>query len=176
MITIKQFMEIVNYRITEGSDYGWNCYGSKAYCLDSYSGDIDGHTVGIVFDTWTQVVYEAVAYDYKNGRAYRMINPDFKTAHAAEYKDRDIIDMAWEQDDGTVVRYNDLEVDEDFIQKATAIVNNEEYDDRIQVPVEFTDEELLTYMKMAHERDITFNQFVEQALKEAIRHHDLSKP
>ena len=34
--------------------------------------------------------------------------------------------------------------------------------------MEFSDEELLTYMKLAHERDITFNQLVEQALREAI--------
>lgn len=36
------------------------------------------------------------------------------------------------------------------------------------VVVEFTDEELLKYMMMAHERDITFNQFVEQALTHMI--------
>jgi hypothetical protein len=39
------------------------------------------------------------------------------------------------------------------------------------VVVEFTDEELLTYMMMAHEMDITFNQFVELALREAIEQH-----
>lgn len=31
------------------------------------------------------------------------------------------------------------------------------------VTVDFTDEELLKYMMMAHEMDITFNQFVERA-------------
>jgi len=49
-----------------------------------------------------------------------------------------------------------------------AIVNNEDYDTRVSVPVDFTDEELLTYMKMAHDRDITFNQLVEDALRAAI--------
>jgi len=38
-------------------------------------------------------------------------------------------------------------------------------DDRVEMEVDFTDEELLTYMKLAHEMDITFNQFVEQALR-----------
>jgi len=41
-------------------------------------------------------------------------------------------------------------------------------DDRVDIEVNFTDEELLTYMKMAHEQDITFNQFVEQAIKRFI--------
>jgi len=40
-----------------------------------------------------------------------------------------------------------------------------EKDDRVDIEVDFTDEELLTYMKLAHEQDITFNQFVEQALR-----------
>lgn len=43
-----------------------------------------------------------------------------------------------------------------------------EKDNRIEVEVDFTDEELLTYMKMAHEQDITFNQFVEQAIQRLI--------
>jgi hypothetical protein len=34
--------------------------------------------------------------------------------------------------------------------------------------MDFSDEELLVYMKMAHERDMTFNEFVEQALRSAI--------
>jgi len=38
-------------------------------------------------------------------------------------------------------------------------------DGRAEIAVDFTDEELLTYMKMAHEQDITFNQFVENALR-----------
>ena len=39
-------------------------------------------------------------------------------------------------------------------------------DHRAEIQVDFTDEELLTYMKLAHERDITFNQFVEQVLQQ----------
>jgi len=38
-------------------------------------------------------------------------------------------------------------------------------DGRAEIAVDFTDEKLLTYMKMAHEQDITFNQFVENALR-----------
>lgn len=39
-------------------------------------------------------------------------------------------------------------------------------DGRAEIQVDFTDEELLTYMKLAHEKDITFNQFVEQVLQQ----------
>lgn len=161
-------MEIVNYRITEGSDYQWQCFGHNAYRLDSWNGEQDGHTVSVLFDTQTQEVYQVEAFDYANERAYRMTNPDYKADFDAECEDREIIDCAWERDDGTTVEYVDIDVVEDFVEKARAIVAGEVYDTRVKVPVEFTDDELLTYMKMAHERDMTFNQFVEMALEAAI--------
>lgn len=170
MITLKDFMEAVDYKVTEGSDYCWNCYGPNAYRLDSWNQDQEGHTVGIIFDTRTHVVYEANAYDYKREHAYRLINPDFKDAHSAESSDRGVLEnQAWDD-----VDYVDLETDEDFLAKARAIVTDEEYDTRVSVPVDFTDEELLTYMKLAHERDITFNQLVEEALRSAIEEHKRS--
>jgi len=157
-------MEVCDYKITEGSEYCWECFGPNAYRLDSWNQDQEGHTVSIVFDTMTHVVYEATAYDYKRNHAYRLINPDYKFAHDDEASGRGVdINQAWDD-----VNYIDLDVDDDFIQKALAIVADEDYDTRVSVPVEFTDEELLTYMKIAHDRDITFNQLVEEALQAAI--------
>lgn len=161
MITLKQFMEIVDYRITEGSDYTWSCYGDRAYSLDSWNGDHNGHSLTIIFDTGTQEVYEVQAHDYVHNRAYRMVNPNFAPQMMIESSDRNVDDReAWEG-----VNYVDLETEEDFLEKAQAIVNEEDYDTRVQIPVNFTDDELLNYMKMAHERDMTFNEFVEEALR-----------
>lgn len=161
MITLKQFMEIVDYRITEGSDYTWSCYGDRAYSLDSWNGAHEGHSLTIIFDTGTQEVYEVQAHDYLHNRAYRMVNPNFAPQMMIESSDRNVDDReAWEG-----VNYVDLDVEEDFLEKAQAIVNEEDYDTRVQIPVNFTDDELLTYMKMAHERDMTFNEFVEEALR-----------
>lgn len=169
MITLKEFMEICDYKITEGSEYCWQCFGPSAYRLDSWNQDHEGHSVSIIFDTQTQEVYEVSAYDYRNNRAYRLINPDYKDAHDDEASNRNVdFNQAWDD-----VNYVDLDVDDDFIQKALAIVNEEDYDTRVSVPVDFTDEELLTYMKIAHERDITFNQLVEDALRAAIEEHKM---
>ena len=164
MITMKEWMELVGYRITEGSTYMWQCYGSDAYCLDSWNGDQDGHSLSIIFDTKDQTVYEVQAHDYVHNRAYRMINEDFCKKNKKEAKRRDVNkDQAWDD-----VEYVDLEVDDDFIQKCLAISAGEDYDTRVSVPVDFSDEELLQYMKLAHERDITFNEFVEEALRHAL--------
>ena len=164
MITLKDFMKTVDYRITEGSDYCWQCYGHNAHMLDSWNGDQAGHSLTVIFDTKTQTVYEAQAHDYVRQRAYRLVNPDFKAAHDREANQRDVnLNQAWDD-----VDYIDLETVEDFLEKAQAIVANEDYDTRVQVPVDFSDEELLTYMKMAHERDMTFNEFIETALRQVI--------
>ena len=158
---MKEWMELVSYRITEGSDYMWQCYGSNAYALDSWNGEQDGHSFTVIFDTRNQTVYEVQAHDYVHNRAYRMINEDFRKKNKKEAKRRDIDkNEAWEN-----VDYVDLDVVDDFIQKCLAIRSGEDYDTRVQVPVDFTDEELLQYMKMAHERDMTFNEFVEEALR-----------
>ena len=164
MITLKEWMEIVDYRITEGSDYCWHCYGNDVHMLDSWNGEQDGHSFTVIFDTKTQVVYEVQAHDYVHNRAYRMINPDFQKKNKKEAKRRDIDkNNAWDD-----VDYVDLEVDDDFIQKCLAIKAGEDYDTRVSVPMDFSDEELFQYMKLAHEQDITFNQLVERALREAI--------
>lgn len=171
MITMKEWMELVGYRITEGSAYTWQCYGSDAYALDSWNGDHDGHSFTVIFDTKDQTVYEVQAHDYVHNRAYRMINEDFRKKNKKEAKRRDVNkDEAWED-----VDYVDLEVDDDFIQKCLAIREGEDYDTRVMVPIDFSDEDLLQYMKLAHEHDMTFNAFVEEALRHAIAEVDAGR-
>lgn len=167
MINLKDWFEAVNYRITEGAKYTWNCYGPDAYVLDSWNGEQDGHSFSVVFDTVTQEVYEVQAHDYERNRAYRFFNNDSEVQYLDECKLHDIDgNEAW---DG--VNYTTLEVVEDWLDKAHAIASGIDYDTRVQVPIDFSDEELLRYMKMAHDMDLTFNQFVEQAIRMAIENH-----
>jgi hypothetical protein len=166
MITMKEWMELVDYKITEGGDYGWGCYGPNSYSLSSWNGvhGIGGYSFDIVFSTKSQKVYEVSVCDYTNNRAYRMIAENKQEKHRKEAEMRDVnLNEAWDD-----VDYVDLDVVDDFIQKALAIRAGEVYDTRVQVEVDFSDEDLLQYMKIAHERDITFNQLVEDALRQAI--------
>ena len=39
-------------------------------------------------------------------------------------------------------------------------------DNRVEIPLDFSDEELLVLFKQAHEADMTFNAFVEKALRD----------
>ena len=162
MINMKEFMELVDYKITEGGDYGWSCFGPNSYQLSSWNGvhGTGGHSFNIVFSTKTQKVYSVEVCDYTNDRAYRMINPDYVKKHNKEAKSRDVLgDQAWDD-----VDYVDLEVDDDFIQNCLAIKAGEEYSTDVSIPLNLTDDELLVFMKAAHEANMTFNQYVNQAL------------
>ena len=162
MITMKEWMELVEYRITEGSDYGWQCYGDNVYMMDSWNGEQDGHSFSIIFDTKDQTVYEVQAHDYVHNRAYRMINPDFQKKNRKEAKRRDVSkDEAWDD-----VDYVDLEVDDDFIQKCLAIRAGEDYENTVSVPIDLPDDLLLEAAMNAHRQNITLNEYINNALRE----------
>ena len=77
-------MELVDYRITEGSEYCWTSFGPNAYSLSSWNGDHNGWSLTITFDTEYQTVYMIEACDYLHNRAYRLIHPDC----VEDYRDR----------------------------------------------------------------------------------------
>lgn len=164
MITLKDYLEAVNFKITGGSDYGWDCFGPNARYLDSESETLNEYSVHAVFDSVDQTVYVVEAWDYLNDRCYRWISPYHVKAYKKACKKHDVdFKNACDTKD-----FIDLDVAGDILEKASAIVLQKEYDDRVQVEVDFTDEDMLQYMKLAHSLDITFNQLVERALREAI--------
>jgi hypothetical protein len=151
MLTLKEWMELVDYKVTEGSDYFTNIPG--LYSLSSWNEEQDGFSFFIAFDPKDeQRVYVVEACDYANNRAYRLKDSAIE-----------LDAQAWDE-----VDFTELEVDDDFIQKAQAIKAGETYDTRVSVPLDLEDDLLFELMKKAHERDITLNQMVEEILREVI--------
>ena len=170
MITLKEYLEAVDYRITEGSEYNWGCYGPDTHALSAWNGihGIGGWSTNIVFDTKDQTIYEIEVCDYTNDRAYRLINPEYVKAHQNEADVRGInFNEAWD-----TVNYIDLETYEDWIEKAKAIISGNEYDTRVQVPLTLDDDQLFDLMKLAHDQDITLNELVEDVLRDVITAHE----
>jgi hypothetical protein len=165
MITLKQFLEAGNYRITEGSEFGWHCFGSNAYMLDVQAGSADTNSATVIFDRVTQEVYQLTCYDYSNERAYRLFgSEEHRIVHTAAALVLNVNDkQAWDE-----VNYTDLEVAEDFLEKMTAIINNEVYETNISVPLDLDKETLHELMLIAHSKNITLNQMVEEILQLAI--------
>ena len=164
MLTLKEFMDLIDYKITEGSKYQWSCFGTNAYTIESWDGDYPGHSFSILFDTQTQVVYQVEAQDYKHNRAYRIVNADFNAAYLAECLERGVNEKEADED----VDFVDLDDVDDFIQKGLAIRTGEDYDTRVEIQLDLDDDIVVQLMKMAHERDITFNQMVELKLQQAL--------
>jgi hypothetical protein len=169
MITMKEWMELVDYKITEGSDYGWSCYGPNAYSLSSWNGvhGKGGYSFDIVFSTRTQKVYEVSVCDYTNDRAYRMIAENKREKHSKEAKARDVnLNEAWDD-----VDYTDLEVDDDFIQKCLAIRAGEDYSTEVSIPLDLPDDVLLEAAMNAHRQNITLNEYINNALREMLEEY-----
>ena len=166
MITMKEWMELVDYKITEGSDYGWSCYGPNSYSLDSWNGihGEGGYSFNIVFSTKSQKVYEVSICDYTNDRAYRMINPNNVEKQCKEAESRGSnLNEAY-----AGVEYVDLEVDDDFIQKCLAIISGEDYDTGVLVSIDLPDDLLLDAALEAHKRNITLNEYINMALADLV--------
>lgn len=155
-----------DHKITGGSEYTWTCWDDARY-LDYES---EYAHVSVVYSTITQTVYQAevsVKVDawQKDIRPYRWLNPLSKDAYIAEATKRGIDpNQAWDN-----ISWTDLEVEEDFLEKATAIFNgNADFDTRIQVPLDLEDDLILKLAMEAHKRDITLNKMVEIMLLEVI--------
>jgi hypothetical protein len=160
---LKQFLEVIDFKITGGETYQWSCYGPSARFLESDYALDNGYSCTAIFDSENQTVYELEVHDFNNERSYRWNNPDFEFLMLAESAKRGIDkDIAY---DG--VEFIDV-ILEDFFEKALAIVNGDEYDTRVIVPVDFDDATFLFIAKAAHAEDVTFNNFVEKALREQI--------
>ncbi len=89
----------------------------------------------------------------------------------------DVVDWA-SRYDNELVKYTRLLVQEVLELQAAgtdvpAYFGITETDGKESIEVDFSDEDLLQYMKLAHERDITFNKFIELALRKAIEEYEL---
>lgn len=156
--------EALDHKISGGSEYGWTCWPNARW-LDYES---DYAHASVVFNTQTQEVYTAEVNDKENKhRPYRWLNPIYKEDMYQEARRRRVeANRAWDN-----VMWTDLEVQEDWLDKARAIMRGEEFDERIEVPLDLDDDTLMQLFMMAHERDITMNQMVEIVLKEVIARH-----
>lgn len=164
MITLEDFLKSIDFHITEGSEYLWQCFGPDSYELSSWNKNENQNTVCAVFDRKTKVVYTMEAWDYNNRKTYRWIHPDYVDAVKSEYAARNL--NFKESIDNE--QFIDIDVPEDILEKAEAISDGQPYDERVQVVLNLPDDELFMLMTMAHEKDITLNQMVEIILREMI--------
>ena len=165
---LSQINEALDHKITSGSEYQWNCYPDGRY-LDYES---DFANASVIYSTDNQTIYQAEisvkreAWD-EDKKPYRWLNPDYKDALYKESEKRQVhTDIAWDD-----VKWIDLEMEEDFLEKATAIFSGEEFDTRVKIAFDLDDRSILKLATEAHKRDITLNKMIEIILQEVIDSH-----
>lgn len=162
--------EALEHKITGGSEYGWNCYPDARF-LDYES---DFAHVSVLYSTITQTVYQAEVSlkEYSaNDKPYRWLNSLHRDAMFAEAEKRKVDpNQAWDE-----VKWVELEVEADWLEKATAMFNGLKFDSRVQVELDLNDDEILKFALEAHKRDITLNKLVEIVLQEAIDNYKVNE-
>lgn len=160
---LANWLAITDGQVTEGSEFGWTCYGNRAYSLSYWNGlhgeaEVSTH---VVYDRDTFDVFETDVFDGDKNKAYVLRRPGYATAYKQELASKNIgYEPEWPE--------IELESVEDYTEKAMAIMNGEAYDDRIKVPLNLDKDELFNLMTAAHERDITLNELIAEALLKAI--------
>ncbi len=166
MTHLEDFVKAIEYRITGGSEYQWDSFGPDARYLDC--NDDDGangtYSISAIFDSQTQQVYSIEVWDYIRDKEYRWIDLAYVKNHMQSCSEHEV--DVYESLDGR--NYVELELAEDILEKANALVNGLEYDDRVQIPLDMDQETVYNLMQEAHKRDLTLNQFVEFLLTEEI--------
>jgi len=162
MIKLHKFLNVISYNIHDKSFLENSIYNQETDLVCEISYGNSDHYLTCIFDVVSQEILEMTAEDYAQSNYYRWTTTDF-----AELQEKDT-NLAGR-------KYCQLEVAEDMLEKASAIVDGRYYDTRVSVPFELSDEDFMVFAKTAHEKDITFNQLVEKALRAAIDNNSLKK-
>jgi hypothetical protein len=169
---LNEINEVLDHKITGGAEYNWNCYPDSRY-LDYES---DFAHVSVIYSTVDQKIYQAEvsvkteAWD-EDKKPYRWLNPDYVDALYKESTNRNLdTDVAWDD-----IKWIDLEMKEDFLDKAKALFKGQECDTRVQFPVDLDDDVILKLSMEAHKRDITLNKMIEIILQEVIDRHRVNE-
>lgn len=162
-MNIKHLLEIVNYCFESGGKYQWQCYGNDAFFIDFKT--IAGKAcAGAVVNSIGEVLEAHVELEGEP-LCYQWTNPVYRQSYLDEAKSRGVDpDIAWDD-----VEYTVLEVAEDFLEKFDAIIHGREFDRGILVPLHISDDEQLALFRMAHEANMTFNDFVNQILEKELQ-------
>ena len=160
---LKEALEAVDYRFSSGDRYLWTCYGPDSVYLNLK--DVQDRPVGsILFDSNTAEVYEITVEVPGEPLCYRWIDPEFVDDHRDEAESRNV-DPAIAWDD---VKFTDIETEDDILDKLEAIVNCQEFDRSIVVPISMTADEELELHRQAHAAGMTTNDYINLALRKFV--------
>lgn len=167
MSILEQFLSAIDYRINEAWEHQWPSY-TNGQTLGLYN---EYAAAKIIFNRENQEVIEisvASELEAREQNAYRWINPDYLEEIQAEAERRGLRHK--EALEG--LDYVELDVIDDLLEKAVAMLADEEFDKRVDLPLDLDEDLLMKLFRMAHEQDITLNQLMEKILLKAMEEEE----
>lgn len=156
---VEQVLKAAGYKITEGSAYGWPCYSPYARWLDLEE------DVSCVFDANTREVFELHISNSDASKVWRWQEPRTIPDFIKECEKRGI-----NPDDASEsTKYIPIQGEAEAIAMVYEHMNAETEGDSL-VQINMDDTELLKVCMMAHEKDMTLNEFVTHVLTIQLEH------
>ena len=152
---IEHFLQAVNYQINESSNFLWRCFGDDVKLLDTVVSD-EGVSASCTFHPTTRKVFSIELWCEEK---YTWIDPEFLELYEEEYLKR-----GFTLDDIVLPL-------EDILTKIRQAFGTET--EALDVNI---DPELhLELFKLAHERDISFNEYIVEILRKQTNNFLMNK-
>ena len=164
---IKEILELMNYQLASTTDYLWTSFGENAKFWDFYDTEENETCTAITNSKMEVVCLEAFCDYLDEPKMYRWVDEKYKESFMNENNEK-----SYEENEYRII---DCETCDDILTKMKAILNRQNFDQRIKVPIELSDDLFLFVAKQAHEKDITFNQEMEHVLKTIIEKEKLNQ-
>lgn len=165
---MRLFLDATDHEITGGSKYQWSSYGSTARFIDC---DNDLASCYAIYDSVSHVVYEVGVQSNTQPANYRWFAPDYQEANRAEAIHRNV---AWDnpsdpaEPDYEKYRWKTTDAVEDICEKVHAIRNGLPYSPDVIMTLHMERDTIADLALMAHERDMTLNEFIVDGLRRAV--------
>lgn len=108
---LKKFLEAVKYKINDGFEYQWDCFGSNAFSVGIERSKKNQfiYSSSCIFDTKTQDLYEITFWDYRNEKVFRSIKNSYLKKYKSECKKRNVsFSQAYDFVNYTDVSFNNI--------------------------------------------------------------------
>ena len=160
-MTLHDFFSIFDYKVTDGSEFLWSCFGQHARCIELTSDDVVGW---VVFSKVTQEIFQAEVYNESALVAYRWMPDASRQAFVAECTQRNVpLSEAWDGCD-----FIDVGSLEEFMNHAKRLIDGENLDVNDEVEVKLSHDVIIALTMEAHRRNITLNEMMNIALREML--------
>jgi hypothetical protein len=165
LVKMKDFLEIGKIEELLINKSNIRFFGMYAYSFYYKNNDC---LIKVISDIRDSTVYKMIAVDYKKLKGFEWLHPNYEDDYYSLLTSKMVTDE-FRLYNITPIRLIDPC---DILEKSKKIINNEEYDDLVTIPIDLTDEELIMLTLEAHKLDVTLNEYVMMFLENYVEQNN----